>query len=553
MEHGSFRLDHYIFTGAGNVCDPKWGKLPYHIQEINGHTYYYYPPGSSVLSIPFVAAMHPFGISAVNNDGTYNAGSEEKLERTLAALLMAGLTCIFFMTARLLLPTYWSLAIAISGGFGTSVFSTASRAMWMHTWSIFLLGFVLFLLFKAFINKKSPNPILLATLLSWMYFTRPTNSISIVGIALLVLIYSRSIFIPFVITGLIWASLFAGYSWHYFGKLLPDYFAPGNLFGPATFFQYFWKGLAGTMISPARGLLVYTPSLLFVGFLLGSYYRRIQFKALMWCGVAVFLVHLITISEFPTWYAGSCYGPRYMTDMVPWLILLSAIAVDAMLSHMQEDFHRQIKEKILLTVGVILVLFSIFMHGRGALCSATHDWNDVPNNINYHQERIWSFKYPQFMAGLISIPISKETMGEGETCDKPVYGAPGGLPESGPVICEGFLDSVNGSKPLPDGLTASSGILLVEGWATISGKDAIIPDVVFVTLTNGRGKLYVKARSVTRKDVNENFKQPQMPDPGYKAVIDVSELSGRYFLGIARFYKGKLESCSQFNIPVVIK
>jgi len=121
------------------------------------------------------------------------------------------------------------------------------------------------------------------------------------------------------------------------------------------------------------------------------------------------------------------------------------------------------------------------------------------------------------------------------------------------TICEGFIDVVNGISPAPASLTISN-TLSVDGWMAISGKDGVVPDAVFVTLSDENGKkIYIKARRTPRPDVKEHFKQPRMPDPGYTAFIDVSTLSGKYTLGLSRIYKGTLESCQQFSLPLLIK
>ena len=121
------------------------------------------------------------------------------------------------------------------------------------------------------------------------------------------------------------------------------------------------------------------------------------------------------------------------------------------------------------------------------------------------------------------------------------------------TICEGFIDVVNGISPAPASLTISN-TLSVDGWMAISGKDGVVPDAVFVTLSDENGKkIYIKARRTPRPDVKEYYKQPGMPDPGYTAFIDVSTLSGKYTLGLSRIYKGTLESCQQFSLPLLIK
>jgi hypothetical protein len=113
-----------------------------------------------------------------------------------------------------------------------------------------------------------------------------------------------------------------------------------------------------------------------------------------------------------------------------------------------------------------------------------------------------------------------------------------GITETSSASCDGSIDSVK----------TISNILSVNGWTAIAAIDGIVPDTVFLTLTNESGKkIYVKARSTPRVDVKEAFMQPKMPDTGFSADIDVSVLSGKYVLGVSRVYKGNLESCPQFN------
>src|SRR6266498_603175 len=67
---GSFQLDRYFqeperHWPKGRVPTSKPGtKIPYHVYAHNGHIYYFYPPGSAVLSIPLVAVEHALGFHA---------------------------------------------------------------------------------------------------------------------------------------------------------------------------------------------------------------------------------------------------------------------------------------------------------------------------------------------------------------------------------------------------------------------------------------------------------------------------------------------------------
>src|SRR5260370_27610597 len=123
--------------------------------------------------------------------------------------------------------------------------------------------------------------------------------------------------------------------------------------------------------------------------------------------------------------------------------------------------------------------------------------------------------------------------------------------ETSPVQCEANIDSVNGATPSPTPVPISNR-LTVQGWTTISGKNSTVPDEVFLTLSKAGEKVYATARKTPRPDVTEHFGHLKMPDAGFTADIDVSTLNGSYSLGLSRVYKGKLDSCRQFNIPLLI-
>jgi hypothetical protein len=399
LSHRSFTLDEYALPRH----EPVWhgyyfknGPL-YQLEVTGGHLYYHLPPGSSILSTPFVAVFNLFGISAANMDGTYDSRAEVIIEAGLAALLMALLSVIFFYTAQLLLPVKWSLVVAFGSALGTQVYSTASRALWSETWGILLLGVVIFLLLRNETGKRSFNPILMASLLSWMYFVRPTFSVHILGITVYLFIYRRRLFLPFAVTGAAWLIVFVFYSWFHFGQLLPSYYLASRLQ-----FDTFWIALAGNLVSPSRGLLVYVPSLLFVAFLLGRYRSFLVHRRLVWLSLIIIACHLVIISSFPHWWGGHSFGPRFTTGLVPWFVLLGILGVRAMVNWREQQAAGSKRSgwRVQLTCGALLLLMSAFINTRGAASHATWLWNMRPLEIDQHPERLWDWSQPQFLAGI---------------------------------------------------------------------------------------------------------------------------------------------------------
>src|SRR6266850_304173 len=407
VKHRSFTLDQYAIPRY----EPTWtgysrnGPL-YQLENANGHLYYYLPPGTSILSIPYVAILNLFGVSAANADGTYNRRGEVMIEASLASLLMALLGCTFFFTARLILPPGWSVLVALGGALGTQVYSTASRALWSETWGIFLLGLVVLLLVANETGRHRFHPVLLASLLSWSYFVRPTFVLPFLAITVYVLIFHRRFFLTYALTGAGWFSAFIYYSWSHFGKWLPSYYKASRLQ-----FDNFWLALAGNLVSPARGLLVYVPVLFFVAYLLVRYRRQLTYQRLVWLSLSIVSAHLIIISAFQHWWGGHSFGPRLATGLVPWFVLLGILALDAMLKAATTRSNTAGSSdagRIQLVSGGLLLVLSLFINTVGATEHATWLWNQRPLDIDRHPERLWDWRQPQFLAKFLPFPPPRE-------------------------------------------------------------------------------------------------------------------------------------------------
>jgi hypothetical protein len=377
----------------------------YQLELVGNHVYYFFPPGSSVLSLPYVAAANALGVRASNPDGTYDQRGEIAIETGLASVLMAALTFFFFRTARLLLPLGWGVVVALGGALGTQVWSTASRGLWSHTWGILLLGAVIHVLLAAEAGKTRLRPELLATLLAWTYFVRPSNSVFIIAVSVYILVCYRHLFVRYAAAGALWLGVLAAYSWYHFRAVLPNYYRASRMK-----FDAFLVAFPGNILSPSRGLLVYVPVLLFIFYLLARYRREWPHARLVRLALATVAADLIIVSGFPHWWGGASFGPRLMTDAVPWLVLLAVLALRAMLDwrakHAQEISRYGWGAQQ--ASGALLLALSVFINARGALSVETWKWNEEPKDVVLVQRKLWDWRQPQFLAGLIRPPLDRE-------------------------------------------------------------------------------------------------------------------------------------------------
>ncbi len=338
----------------------------YQLARTNGRLLYGFAHGSSLLSMPFVAIMSLFGVSPATRDRRFDPGGELMIQKLLAAILSASMVTVFFCTAALVLSARWSAVVAIGAGMGTQVWSTASRGMWSHTWEMTLGSCVVYLLLASEIRRGTVRPVILASLLSWMFFVRPGGAIAVMCVSGYVLLYRRAEFVAFAAVGLFWLSAFIAYSLHVFGTLVPYYYLSND---PQSLGFHVATGLYGALMSPSRGILLFCPIVAWVLFAVGRYWRSLRSRALAITATCTSAGILLAAGIHPEWWGGACYGPRLMADAVPWFVLLSILGIDAM----PPMLHRI--QNPMIAAGAFLLIVSIAMNACGAISRATMAWN----------------------------------------------------------------------------------------------------------------------------------------------------------------------------------
>ncbi len=414
--HQSFELDEYFWPNApirfypGMRPGMHW---PRQVQP-NGHRRaerrgvtegpltYIYPHGTSVLSLPLVAAARVFGLSAIAPDGGHDPVGERRVQRLAASTLMALVCTLFFVTARLVLPVRWSLLVSLSGGLGTQIWSTASRSLQSHTWDIVLLAFVCYALLGALEGRLRFRPILLASLFSWSFFVRPTAVFYIVPLTFFVAATHRRHLLALLATGAVWLGLFLLYSQRTFGEWLPDYYTRGS----GLWSKDWATGLSGQLISPSRGLFVFVPLVLFVAYLLVAYRAELRHRSLVAAAAGAVGLHIVVMGTFRNWWGGYCYGPRFSSDLVPLFVLLGCLGTRALLDrHAKVGGNtgqgRSTLRRRLETAAFAAALgIGMLLNGAGAMSRGGEDWNLVPVAIGDQPERCFDWRRSQWWCAL---------------------------------------------------------------------------------------------------------------------------------------------------------
>ena len=336
--------------------------------------------------MPFVTAISLFGVAPATRDRRFDPGGELMMQKLLAAMLSASMVTVFFLTAAMVLSAQWSAVVAIGAGLGTQVWSTASRGMWAHTWEMMLGSCVVYLLLASEVRRASVRPILLASLLSWMFFVRPPGAVVVICVSGYVMMCRRSELVSFALAGLAWLSAFIAYSLRIFGTVIPYYYLSND---PHSLGLHVGMGLYGTLFSPSRGVLVFCPIVAWVLFVIVRFRRSLRSRALATTALCISAGILMACAVPPEWWGGACYGPRLMADAVPWFVLLAILGLAPIPAQ-----QRGIQNPMIMA-GALLLIVSVAMNAKGALSHQAMSWNFTgPSPVIMLD---WS--RPQFLAG----------------------------------------------------------------------------------------------------------------------------------------------------------
>jgi len=114
--------------------------------------------------------------------------------------------------------------------------------------------------------------------------------------------------------------------------------------------------------------------------------------------LAIIGLLILTTAGYPKWRSGWSYGPRLLTDTVPWFALLAILGLAAKPAHAIRRPGR-----VETADAMALVALSVAMNAREALSYPAARWSAAAD-IDDHPERVFNLSYPEFLAGLIPAP-----------------------------------------------------------------------------------------------------------------------------------------------------
>jgi hypothetical protein len=353
----------------------------FQIEQHGGHAYYEAPLATSLSAVPFAAVASL--IDAPGLDRRLEGGQSKPLDTWIAAAMASIAVALMFLAALRLTAKLWiALVTTAVFAFGTQVWSTASRTIWMHTPSLVCL--TLGLLVAQRVRRSGSWCYALGAVLALAYFVRPTNVVPLLALAVWVAFLGRRPLARFACGAATIACAFVVLDLALYGRILQPYFRASRLGLSATTIE----ALLGNLISPSRGLILFVPASLVCayGFILKR--RAGTLRPLDLAIAASAVGSWVLVSLFPTWWAGWSYGPRFLTDIAPFLVWFLPPVFEAVVAR------RRVALGAVVAVALVL---SFTIQARGALDQSTADWNWSPHSIDADHGRLWDFGDPQFL------------------------------------------------------------------------------------------------------------------------------------------------------------
>ncbi len=346
------------------------------LQQRDGHIISSYPPGAAVIALPFYAVARGLGVLKDDDWLSYRLTGKLAASAIVALSAAAIFLCLVNITG-----TVPALLLTLAYGLGTGAFSTASQAMWQHGPGMLCLALALLCLLKIDERAEPSRRLAFAAglLLAMAVICRSANVIAAGAFTLYLLVHHRRLLPAFLLPASVLAVLFLWHNHSQYGSLSGGYDAildsqwhgSRDLAQTGMFDHPLLRGLLDTWVSPSKGLLIYSPFVIFalapLLFSPQQHRRLLPFLAL-WV-----VLHSVMLAKNSLWWGGTAFGPRYFLELSAAFVLLIALS------------YRQLPT--LARGGLALLIgLSVLLHTFGAFY-APCGWAETPDFADFHPER----------------------------------------------------------------------------------------------------------------------------------------------------------------------
>lgn len=319
------------------------------------------PPGSALAAVPVMAPL------AVFCEQPPRPSIMAQLGKLAAALSVALAAAVFYRLCRHLAPSA-ACPATILFALGTSLWSVASQALWMHGPAALWLTVALYFLCGP-VRGRAVSAAAAGLALGLAVLTRPTTAFFALASVLALLAQRRwRDLLRLCLGGAVPAGVLVWFNWTVSGDPLRGGYAQDNWAESPPL----WLGLGGLLIAPSRGVLVYSPALILAAPGAVALFRRpggprAELRWLLGAWLVATGLTVLFYARWHDWRGGWCYGPRFLCETMPLLCLLFALASE----NLRKSWSRAAAVG-LVAVSVLVHFVGIFGYGEYAAWHLRH-------------------------------------------------------------------------------------------------------------------------------------------------------------------------------------
>ena len=302
-----------------------------------------------------------------------------------ASMLTAITVGLGFLVARRRVTTRQAALIALALGAGTNLWASVSQTLWQQETGLCAVMGTLLILTRR--EARAGDVLAAGVLLGLAGWARP-QLVPIVGVLALSMIVRWGTrggiaMIPIACLGSLAIAINIAWFGHPLGAVpLLESLHPTLHATSGTISATPWVSAAGLLVSPSRGLLVFSPIVAFA--MLGaSAARREGWRSdLAWCLTAAG-VEFVAYCFYQVWWGGHTFGPRYMLDILPLLVPPAAAGFPVIAGR-----------RPVAALASMCLVWSIGAAALGAFVYPLEFWNLDPN-IDVAHWRLWDWRDSQ--------------------------------------------------------------------------------------------------------------------------------------------------------------
>lgn len=399
LENHTLNFDNFRNTFH---CTQSYGNCSFFIEGINRHLTSIYPIGTAIVTFPLYVIFYAyikllFNYGGVTLDLTSSSFEIYRLffEKLAATITTAISIVIFYLSLRLKFTKIVSLVSTLIFAFATNTWMTSSQGLWQHTASNLALIIAIFSLLKA--NRASEKNQILWLVVAGITCgllpgIRPTSTLYTIA-AIIYSIFTYRYQSLFLLLGLVSALPSIAWNLYYFGNFTGGYSRMFSTLPYEFTLSHFINASLGTLISPSRGLLIFSPIVLYC---LPGTYKVFQARSgkdekLIGCMTFCALILLFNYFFYVCWWAGDSYGARFTTDILPITCYLIAYCMSF---NLKKNIIFQLN-KLYIIIFITVLIFSTFTQFVGSFGAKPGAlWYPIPLNIDNDENhyRFWSLR-----------------------------------------------------------------------------------------------------------------------------------------------------------------